>query len=111
MVDARVTFFAGRWHIARAGEVAGLLPLYGASALPANLGAHRHRTRGPGQPAIRVQILTPAASGKALKRIRQTVRHWRLHRRSDKTLSDLARMFNAEIRGWIAYYSRYHRSA
>ena len=26
-------------------------------------------------------------------------------------LSDLARMFNAEIRGWIAYYSRFHRSA
>jgi RNA-directed DNA polymerase len=54
---------------------------------------------------------TPAASGKALKRIRQTVRQRRLHRRSDKTRADLARMFNAEIRGWIAYYSRYHRSA
>jgi RNA-directed DNA polymerase len=54
---------------------------------------------------------TPAASGKALTAIRQTVRHWRLHRRSDKTLSDLARMFNPMIRGWIAYYSKFRHSA
>src|SRR5450759_4899015 len=35
---------------------------------------------------------SPAVSGKALKSIRQTVRHWTLHERSDKTLDDLARM-------------------
>ena len=45
--------------------------------------------------------LSPAASDKALKAIRQTVRSWTLHERSDKTLDDLARMFNASIRGWI----------
>ena len=44
---------------------------------------------------------SPAASDKALKAIRQTVRSWTLHERSDKTLGDLARMFNANIRGWI----------
>ena len=38
---------------------------------------------------------SPAASDKALKAIRQTVRSWTLHERSDKTLDDLARMFNA----------------
>jgi len=43
---------------------------------------------------------SPAASDKALKAIRQTVRGWSLHRRSDKALDDLARMFNAHIRGW-----------
>ena len=32
----------------------------------------------------------PAASPKALKAIRQTVRQWALHRRSDKSLDDLA---------------------
>ena len=47
---------------------------------------------------------SPAASDKALKAIRQTVRSWTLHERSDKTLDDLARMFNASIRGWINYY-------
>ena len=54
---------------------------------------------------------TPAASDKALKGIRQTVRQWRLHLRSDKSLDDLARMFNAVIRGWIAYYGRFYKSA
>ena len=30
---------------------------------------------------------------------------------SDKSLDDLARMFNASIRGWINYYGRYYKSA
>jgi RNA-directed DNA polymerase len=46
---------------------------------------------------------SPAARDKALKAIRQTVRGWTLHERSDKPLDDLARMFNASIRGWINY--------
>ncbi len=54
---------------------------------------------------------SPAASDKALKTIRQTVRSWSLHRRSDKSLDDLARMFNCHIRGWINYYGRYYKSA
>ena len=54
---------------------------------------------------------SPAASDKALKAIRQTVRGWSLHERSDKTLDDLARMFNASIRGWINYYGCYYKSA
>ena len=37
---------------------------------------------------------SPAAGDKALKAIRRTVRSWSLHQRSDKTLDDLARMFN-----------------
>ena len=54
---------------------------------------------------------SPAVSDKALKAIRQTVRRWPLHKRSDKSLDDLARMFNAKIRGWINYYGRYYKSA
>jgi hypothetical protein len=54
---------------------------------------------------------SPAVSGQALKAIRQTVRRWSLHERSDKSLDDLARMFNASIRGWINYYGRYYKSA
>jgi hypothetical protein len=34
-----------------------------------------------------------------------------MHRRSDKTLDDLARVFNPYIRGWINYYSHFYRSA
>jgi hypothetical protein len=54
---------------------------------------------------------SPAASDKALKAIRQTVRSWSLQRRSDKALDDLARMFNMHIRGWINYYGRFYPSA
>src|SRR5215471_11928578 len=43
-------------------------------------------------------VFSPAASDKALKTIRQTVRSWTLHERSDKSLDDLARMFNSHIR-------------
>ena len=54
---------------------------------------------------------SPAVSPKALKEIRQTVRRWTLHERSDKSLDDLARMFNPYIQGWINYYGRYYKSA
>jgi group II intron reverse transcriptase/maturase len=53
----------------------------------------------------------PAASPKALKAIRKTVRGWGLQRRSDKALDDLARMFNPYIRGWINYYGHFYQSA
>jgi hypothetical protein len=51
-----------------------------------------------GRPGVSFQ---PAPSPKALKAIRQTFRRWELHRRSDKDLADLARMFNPYIQGWI----------
>ncbi len=54
---------------------------------------------------------TPAISNKAGKAIRQEIRRWKLHLRSDKSLEDLAWMFNAKIRGWINYYGRYYKSA
>lgn len=55
---------------------------------------------------------SPAISPEATKRIRQEIRrNWRLPRRTDKELEDLARMFDAQLRGWIGYYGRFHRSA
>ena len=54
---------------------------------------------------------SPAVSNKAAKLIRQEVRSWSLPARSDKALDDLARMFNAKIRGWINYYGVYYKSA
>ena len=53
---------------------------------------------------------TPAVSGEAGKRMRREMRRWALHRRSDKTLTDLARMFNPVIQGWINYYGRFYKS-
>ena len=54
---------------------------------------------------------SPAISNKAAKAIRQEVRSWKLHLRSDRALDDLARMFNAKIRGWINYYGAFYKSA
>jgi RNA-directed DNA polymerase len=53
----------------------------------------------------------PAVSPKAGKTIRTTIRSWRLHRLSDKSLLDLSHMFSPIIRGWLNYYGSYHRSA
>jgi RNA-directed DNA polymerase len=54
---------------------------------------------------------SPAISNEATKSIQAMVRSWRLHRRSDKTIMDLARMYNPIIRGWINYYGSYYKSA
>ena len=52
----------------------------------------------------------PAASPKALTRIGREVRRWRLHLRSDKSLQDLAEIYNPIIRGWIGYYGNFYRT-
>jgi RNA-directed DNA polymerase len=54
---------------------------------------------------------SPAISNKAARAIRQEVRSWKLPVRSDKSLEDLSRMFNAVIQGWINYYSAFYKSA
>lgn len=55
---------------------------------------------------------SPAISRKAAKEIRAVMRRgWRIRRRTDKNLTDLANMFNPILRGWIQYYGSYYRSA
>jgi RNA-directed DNA polymerase len=54
---------------------------------------------------------SPAISPKAAKRIGSTIRRWNVHLRVSGTLEDLAESFNREVRGWIAYYGRYYKSA
>lgn len=54
---------------------------------------------------------TPGVSAKAAKAIRAEIRRWQIHRKSDKSLEDLGSIFNPQIRGWIAYYGRYYKSA
>jgi RNA-directed DNA polymerase len=52
----------------------------------------------------------PAASKEAIKAMGQVLRSWHLANRSDKTLADLARMFNNVVQGWINYYGRFYQS-
>jgi group II intron reverse transcriptase/maturase len=52
----------------------------------------------------------PAVSDMALKRMRQAVRDWRLHRRIPATLQELAWQYNSKIRGWMNYYEAFYKS-
>ena len=54
---------------------------------------------------------SPGVSNRATKKMRQIIRSWKLHLRSDQSLQDLAQMYNPVFRGWINYYGRYYRSA
>ena len=54
---------------------------------------------------------TPAISRKAANRIRKEIRSWKIHLRSDKSLTDLAKMFNKQVQGWVNYYGSYYKSA
>ncbi|MEO8967961.1 MAG: group II intron reverse transcriptase/maturase, partial [Solirubrobacteraceae bacterium] len=53
---------------------------------------------------------TPAVSGEAKTRMRREMRSWRVNCRSDKTLTDLALMFNRQLQGWINYFGRFYKS-
>ncbi len=53
----------------------------------------------------------PAVSEDALKRMRQTVRGWRLHCWTSATLEDLAQRCNLTIQGWWNYYGAFYQTA
>jgi len=50
----------------------------------------------------------PAISGKAQKAIRKKVRDWKLQLKSDKSLQDIANMFNSKIQGWLNHYTYFY---
>ena len=52
----------------------------------------------------------PAVSDDAQKTIGREIRRWRINRRSDKTITDLARFINPIVQGWINYYGRFYKS-
>lgn len=52
----------------------------------------------------------PAMSDKTQKAVRKEIRNWKLQLKSDKTLKDIANMFNSKIQGWINYYSHFYKS-
>lgn len=52
----------------------------------------------------------PAISEKAKKEIRKEIRKWKLQLKVDKSLRDIANMFNKKIQGWINYYTHFYKS-
>jgi hypothetical protein len=84
--------------------------------------AHRYHLTRPSPTTFRPRLarrqqgrigvsFSPAVSNKALRAVRRAVRLEPLPQRNDKSLDDLARMFNPIIRGWINYYGHYYKSA
>ena len=54
---------------------------------------------------------TPAVSPSSLKAMRTKIRKSRLRERTDLSLAEIADWLNPIMRGWLAYYGRYTRSA
>ncbi len=52
----------------------------------------------------------PAISRPSKKEINRTIRSWHLQLKNEKTLSDLSRMFNPVLQGWLTYYGRFYPS-
>lgn len=52
----------------------------------------------------------PAISRPSKKAINRTIRSWHLQLKNEKTLSDLSRMFNPVLQGWLTYYGRFYPS-
>jgi RNA-directed DNA polymerase len=53
---------------------------------------------------------SPAVASDAVKEIGYTIKSWRLHQWSGKTLNDLAREINPIVRGWVNYYGCFYPS-
>jgi len=53
---------------------------------------------------------TPAISDEAAKKIRRTIRRWRIHLWSGTHLTEIAREINKTVRGWINYYGKFYPS-
>lgn len=65
--------------------------------------------RGPGE---LFNGFLPAMSDKSAKAVRATIRGWMLRRNwTIRTLEEIAQFTNPVVRGWIAYYGRFYRSA
>jgi RNA-directed DNA polymerase len=54
---------------------------------------------------------TPAISRKAERAIRDEMRSWKMHLKTDKDLGYFATVFNPKLRGWIQYYGKFRISA
>lgn len=52
----------------------------------------------------------PAVGDKARKKIKDKVREWEIHKRTDKSLKELAEECNPVIRGWINHYGKFYKS-
>ncbi len=53
----------------------------------------------------------PGISNKAKKTIVREMRDWKLRGKTMKTMADVSREINAQIRGWLNYYGEFNKSS
>lgn len=51
----------------------------------------------------------PAVSREAMKAMRSEIRSWKIHRRSNLELGEIAGYYDPVIRGWWNYYGRFYK--
>lgn len=54
---------------------------------------------------------TPAASPRAIRSMKETIRNWRLTQWATMPIEEVAKEINPVVRGWIQYYGVYCKSA
>ena len=54
---------------------------------------------------------SPAVSNKAKSKIMEKVKSWKLHRKTNLSVVEIAKRINPVTRGWINYYGKYYKSA
>ena len=54
---------------------------------------------------------TPAVSNEAVTAMREATRKLNYRNRTDLSLTDISRLHNPILRGWLTYYGRFRRSA
>ena len=52
----------------------------------------------------------PAISNKAKKKIKKTIKSWRIHRITWTTLEEISKKIDPIVRGWFQYYGRCYKS-
>ncbi len=53
----------------------------------------------------------PAISMEARRKISRTIWSWHIYRQPDKSLEELSRQYNPQLRGWFNYYGQFYKSA
>ena len=54
---------------------------------------------------------SPAVSNKAKSAIMEKVKFWKLHRKTNSSIIEIAERINPVTRGWINFYGKYYKSA
>ena len=53
---------------------------------------------------------TPAMSKKAVKKIKETMKSWKLHSKLQWQVNRIAEEINPQVRGWYNYYTKFGRT-